>query len=353
MNSIDQKIGVLLVNLGTPDSPRTADVRKYLIEFLTDERVIDIPWLFRQLLVRGLIGPFRAGSSAKSYKEIWDDEKGSPLMYHSEGLAKKVQITLDEKNKDTAKTYCVELAMRYQSPSIEGALNRLRDKGVNHYIVLPLFPQYASATTGSIHQKVMEIVKQWQSIPSMHFIDSYYDNTDFIAAFTEIGQQYQPENYEHILFSFHGLPKRQLRKADRCNHCLQTDDCCAQITAKNQFCYSAQCTATAHALAKSLQIPTDKYSICYQSRLGNDPWVEPYTSDVLENLAKEKGIKKVLVFCPAFVADCIETIFEIGVEYQEEFEYFGGEKVQFVESLNEHPLWVQAVVNLIEEKVIV
>ena len=347
---MNQRIGVLLINLGTPDSPKTSDVRKYLNEFLTDGRVIDVPWLQRQVLVRGIITPFRANSSAKSYKEIWD-EKGSPLKYISEELTEKVQESLDNmahRASEGGNEYYVELAMRYQSPDIESGLMKLRKKNVHRYIIFPLFPQYASSSTGSAHQRVMEIVSKWEVIPSINFINSYYDHPDFIKTFAEIGKTYQPENYDHILFSFHGLPQRHMKKANDYGHCLSNSYCCQTITEKNQFCYAAQCNATAQLLAKSLNISEDNYSICYQSRLGKDPWMQPYTDKTLEELA-QKGIKKVLVFCPAFVADCLETIFEIGVEYQEEFEEYGGEKVQLVESLNAHPLWVQAVKNLILE----
>lgn len=342
-----EHIGVLLVNLGTPDSPKTSDVHRYLNEFLTDGRVIDVPWLKRQILVRGLITPFRSKASAKSYQEIWT-EKGSPIKYISEALTQKVQTSLDEWAGHTKKKvqYHVTLAMRYQSPSIEKGLLELRAKNVNRYIIFPLFPQYASASTGSVHQKVMEIVSRWLAIPPISFINSYYNHPDFIRVLTAIGSQYEPEKYDHVVFSFHGLPQRQMIKTDTCNHCLQSDDCCETISAKNQFCYGAQCHATAQALAKSLHIPKEKYTISYQSRLGKDPWMQPYTDKVLEELA-HKGIKRVLAFSPAFVADCLETIFEIGVEYQEEFEEYGGEKIQLVESLNTHPLWVEAIRNMV------
>lgn len=342
---IQHKTGVLLVNLGTPDSAKTGDVRRYLTEFLTDGRVIDVPWLPRQLLVRGLIGPFRANSSAKTYKAIWDEEKGSPLKFISEELTELIQQSLDKVEQNETK-YLVELAMRYQSPSIEQALNKLRKQDVQQYIVVPLFPQYASATTGSVHQKVMEIVCKWQSIPSISFINSYFDHPKFIHAFTEIGRTYNPHEYDHVLFSFHGLPQRQLRKADDYNYCLKEKDCCKNLSIKNQFCYGAHCYNTATAIAQNLEIPEEKFTVCYQSRLGPDPWMQPYTVKTLEELA-EQGKKRVLVFCPAFVADCLETIFEIGEEYQEEFEEWGGEKVQLVESLNTHPLWVDALTDII------
>ncbi|MCL4149495.1 UNVERIFIED_CONTAM: hypothetical protein GTU68_030955 [Idotea baltica] len=334
-----KKIGVLLVNLGTPDSPKTSDVRKYLNEFLTDGRVIDFPWPARQALVRGIITPFRAKNSAASYKEIWD-ENGSPLLYHSIELSKKVALKLDQ---------ATELAMRYQTPSIDAALQKFKDEQVEQIIVFPLFPQYASATTGSVHQKVMKVVSDWWEIPEITLIRDYYDNPDMIQLYADNGRAHGLENFDHFLISFHGLPQRHLRKADHCNHCLKTDNCCDTMNDKNKFCYSAQSYATARALVKNLGLCDDQYTVCFQSRLGKDPWQQPYTSEVLKELA-EKGIKKVLCFCPAFVADCLETVFEISDEYQEEFEEEGGEKVQLVESLNSNPRWVETVCSIIRAK---
>ncbi|HRI26600.1 MAG TPA: ferrochelatase [Chitinophagales bacterium] len=340
---MQETIGILLVNLGTPDSFKTADVRRYLNEFLTDGRVIDIPWLPRQLLVRGIISPFRAGNSAKSYKEIWT-EKGSPLKYISQELALLLQESLNQASPPDM-AFEVELAMRYQQPSITNGLTALRNKNCSQYIILPLFPQYASATTGSIHQRVMEIMATWHTIPPVYFINSYFNNPLFIDAFAERGKAYNHEQYDYVLFSFHGLPQRQLRKADNHNYCLTKPDCCQNLHAQNRFCYGAQCWATAKAIAQKLQIPAEKFTVTYQSRLGKDPWIQPYTIEVLEKLAKE-GKKRILVFCPAFVADCLETIYEIGEEYQEEFTHWGGEKVQLVESLNAHPLWVKALTRM-------
>lgn len=341
---LNKKTGVLLVNLGTPKSPSTSDVRVYLNEFLTDPRVIDKPsgWIARQFLVRGIITPFRAPNSAKSYKEIWT-ERGSPLKFYGEDLCESVQKLLDETSTDT---YLVKLAMRYQQPDIESSLSALRAAKVSRIIILPLFPQYASASTGSVQQRVMEIVGKWQVVPDLRFIRDFYDDEGFLNAFAAIGNSHSPQNYDHILFSFHGLPQRQMQAADDCDYCLKTADCCNKIVSENQFCYSAQCHATAHALAQKLNLPPHKYSISYQSRLGSDPWLLPYTIKTLEELAT-KGIKKILVFCPAFVADCLETIFEISEEYQIEFKKWGGEKLQLVESLNAHPQWVSAVCRMI------
>jgi len=332
------KKGILLVNLGTPDSPEVGDVRKYLDEFLMDERVIDVNVFNRTLLVKGVIVPFRSPKTAKLYKEIWD-ENGSPLLYISKMQTALVQEALGE-------DYHVELAMRYQNPSISAALENMKAGLVESIRVIPLFPQYASASTGSVIQKVMEIVGKWQTIPEISFVNSFHDNKLMIETFADNARRYQPETYDHVLFSFHGLPERQLIKCDHSGqHCLKKDNCCATLTDVNKFCYSAQSYDTARLIAAELNIPAEKYSVCFQSRLGKEPWVQPYTSDVLKELAA-KGKKRLLVFCPAFVADCLETLYEISVEYHEDFKALGGEEVQLVASLNDHPKWIEAMVEL-------
>jgi len=334
------KKGVLLVNLGTPDSPSTADVRKYLNEFLMDKRVIDINPVSRALLVRGLIVPFRAPKSAKLYRKIWS-EKGSPLLYYSVRQAEMLQQRLGN-------DYQVELAMRYQSPSISSALNRLRAANISSIKVIPMFPQYASASTGSVMDKVMELVKDWLTIPDISFVNSFHNNELMIQTFAENAKKYKPETYDHILFSFHGLPQRQLKKSDNSQvHCLQASNCCSTLTDINKFCYSAQSHNTARLVAGKLGIGEDQYTICFQSRLGNDPWVQPYTSLVVAELAK-KGAKRLLVLCPAFVADCLETVYEVSVEYHDEFRALGGEKVQLVESLNDNPIWIEALEGIVK-----
>jgi ferrochelatase len=330
------KKGILLVNLGTPDSPQTADVRKYLNEFLMDPRVIDVNPVLRTFLVKGIIVPFRSPKSAKLYQKIWSAETGSPLLHYSILQHKALQQRLGDE-------YQVELAMRYQSPSIESALSRLKANLVSDIKVIALFPQYASASTGSVYDKVMEIVRQWQTIPNISFINSFHDNEGMIATFADNAQKYQPETYDHILFSFHGLPQRQLKKCDHTHsYCLQVEGCCNTLNDTNKFCYSAQSHDTARLIAEKLNIPKEKYTICFQSRLGNDPWVQPYTSEVVAKLANE-GKKRLLVFCPAFVADCLETVYEVTEEYGEEFKALGGEHIQLVESLNDSPIWIDAL----------
>ncbi len=334
----DKKKGLLLVNLGTPETSQPKHVYHYLNEFLTDGRVIDLSWIKRQLLVRGLIVPLRFRQSAKLYQKIWMKE-GSPLLVHGLNLQKKVQETLGEKFK-------VVLAMRYKHPSIISALEKLRAAQVSEIIVLPLFPQYASATTGSVHQKVMEIVKNWNVIPKLTFINSFPEDSGFIEAFCERGRQYSLKSYDYILFSFHGLPERHIRKADCSQTCLQKN-CCQNFVTRNQFCYKAQCYATARAIAKGLELKEEEYFVCFQSRLGSEPWLQPYTSDAITQCA-EKGMKRLLVFCPAFVSDCLETSCEISVEYAELFHELGGEELQLVEGLNDHPRWVQAVCDMVQ-----
>lgn len=335
------KTGVLLVNLGTPDEPQRSAVYRYLKQFLLDRRVVDYNWFARNLLVRGIIAPFRSGKSAKAYRDLWT-ENGSPLKYYGQVLAREVQHQLGEE-------FVVELAMRYQKPSVPAAIERLMKAQVSDIIVLPLFPQYASATTGSVHEEVMRILSKEEVIPNVRMVNSYYDHAPMIDIFVDHAREFDLDSYDHILFSYHGLPQRQLRKADRCNHCLQSPDCCSSIGLVNQFCYSAQCHGTTRAIVNKLGLTEEQYTTCFQSRLGPEAWAKPYTAKVLEELA-EHGKKRILVFSPAFVADCLETIIEIGDEYQEEFEEMGGEKVDLVPSLNDDPRWISVVTDLIRHE---
>jgi ferrochelatase len=333
------KKGILIVNLGTPDSPSTSDVRTYLDQFLMDGRVIDINVAVRAILVKGIIVPFRGPKSAKIYKEIWTEE-GSPLLIYGKRVVEEIAKRLGD-------DYQVELAMRYQSPSVEDALDRLQKAKVDSIKVIPLFPHYASASTGSVHQLVMEIISKWQTIPPLTLVNSYYNHPGMIKVFANNAKKYLDQKWDKILFSFHGVPQRHMRKADVSGvHCLKAENCCSTITENNKFCYSAQCHNTAQLIAKELNLTTDDYTICYQSRLGNDPWMKPYTSDILKDLAA-KGAKRLLVLCPAFVADCLETLYEISFEYQEEFEELGGEKIQLVESLNDNPDWIDALEDIV------
>jgi ferrochelatase len=334
------KTGVLLVNLGTPDSYKVSDVRKYLRQFLLDGRVIDINPVARWILVNLIIAPFRAPRSARVYKKVWMAQ-GSPLLYYGLELEKLLQNSLGEQ-------YDVKLAMRYQSPSIESRLQYFEKKHYKKMVVLPLFPQYASATTGSVHQEVMDMIsKQW-IIPDIRFISNYFDHPLFIDAFVANAQKYLfSEQFDYVLFSYHGLPERQLRKSDCTNTCLKKENCCAKLTESNYYCYRAQCIATTELIANKLGLSKDKYTTCFQSRLGSDPWIKPYAEDVIKTLPAN-GKKRVLTLVPSFVADCLETIEEVGMEYKEIFEHAGGERWQMVESLNLSPIWVNCLTDLLK-----
>ncbi|GAB3950290.1 ferrochelatase [Spirosoma harenae] len=335
------KTGVLLVNLGTPDSPAVPDVRKYLREFLMDSRVIDIPFVSRFFLVNGVIAPFRAPKSAKIYKQLWQ-ETGSPLKYYGEIVERELQ-------KELGDDYVVKLAMRYQSPSIEAGLNTFQKLGLTDIVVVPFFPQYASASTGSVYEKVMTLLKNWEVIPSIKFVNRFLEHPKFIEGFAQIARKYMATyDYDHFLFSYHGLPESQIRKGDVTKTVCQFGDCCHTFQALNQHCYRAQCFETTRLLVKALGIPEGKYTTCFQSRLGSDPWIKPYTDDIIKELPA-KGINSVLAFSPAFVADCLETTIEVGVEYKEMFEQAGGKHWQLVESLNDSPLWIETLVDLVKK----
>jgi ferrochelatase len=334
---MNSKTGVLLIQLGTPDSPAVKDVRRYLREFLSDARVIDINWLARTLLVNLIIAPFRAPKSAKIYKQLWT-ENGSPLLFYSERLKSKLQIIIGN-------DFDIELAMRYQNPSMESVLEIMRKKNYQRIIILPLFPQYASATNGSAIEKAMNIIKKWWVIPEIKVISQFYDDEGYISCFVQNAKKYNMTEYDHVLFSYHGLPERQVDKVYDDGKPCSDHNCENEITEDNKFCYKATCYATTRALTEKLKIPNEKYTVCFQSRL-DDKWLKPFADKTVIEQAK-KGTKKLLVFSPAFVADCLETTIEIGHEYQQLFVQNGGEKVQLVESLNDSDMWVETVKNLI------
>jgi ferrochelatase len=261
------------------------------------------------------------------------------LKFYGERVAAGVQELLGD-------DYVVELAMRYQSPSIESAIDRLLAEQVAEIVVFPMFPHYASASTGSVHAEVMRILAKKWAIPNVKMINSYYDHEPMLEIYAENARAFDIDGYDHILFSYHGLPERQMQKTDDFNHCLKSGDCCQSISVVNQFCYSAQCHATTKILAKMLDLSPERYSTSFQSRLGRAEWIKPYTTTILEERAS-KGDKRILVFSPAFVSDCLETIIEISDEYQEEFEEMGGEKVDLVPSLNDDPRWIKVVADMV------
>ena len=335
------KTGVLLINLGTPDDAKWGAVRRYLSEFLNDPRVIDIPWLLRKILVNGIIVPFRSFSSTKIYKELWT-EKGSPLMYHGESVTEKLQAQLGD-------GFGVHLAMRYQNPSLKKVLGEMRLLNYQKIIIVPMFPHYASASSGSAMEKAMKIISKWWVIPELSIVSQYWDHEGFINAFVARANQYKIDDYDHVLFSYHGLPERHVDKVYDDGVPCADHNCETEITEDNKYCYKATCFATTRLLAEKLNIPEEKYTVAFQSRL-DKKWLEPFSDKIVEERAK-KGDKKLLAFSPAFVADCLETTVEIGIEYQEIFEEHGGEKVQLVESLNDHPLWIDTLEDIVRARV--
>lgn len=338
---MEKKTAVLLINLGTPDSASVSDVRKYLTEFLNDSRVIDIPFVLRKILVNLIIVPFRAPKSAKIYKELWEVGNGvSPLLKHS----KNVSVLLQDRINNTT----VFLAMRYGNPSLDNILEEIRKLNFDQIIILPLFPQYASASTGSAIEKAMTIIKGWYVIPDVKIINQFYQEELFINSIIERAKKYNLKEYDHILFSYHGLPIRQVDKVYEDKRC-SNHHCEDEINDENKYCYKATCYATTRLIASKLNLEPKDYTVCFQSRL-DKKWLEPFSDKVVESLAK-KGAKNILVFSPAFVADCLETIIEIGSEYQEIFHKNGGGKVQLVESLNDHKMFIDCLEKIVKERI--
>jgi len=331
------KVGVLLINLGTPDSPSVGDVRKYLFEFLNDPRVIDIPAILRFLLVNFIIVPFRASKSAKIYKDLWTKD-GSLILIYGISIRDKLQLALGN-------DFEVHLAMRYQNPSMDDVLAKMKKNNYKKIIIIPLFPQYASASTGSAIDKAMKLISKWWVIPELQIISQFYDNEGYLNTIVERAKQYNIDEYDHILFSYHGLPVRQVDKVYSDGTLCEEHNCESEINNSNIYCYKATCYATTRLLVEKLNIPYEKYTVCFQSRL-DKKWLEPFSDKVIIEQAK-KGAKKLLVFSPAFVADCLETTIEIGKEYQQLFEENGGEKIQLVESLNDHPLWINTLKRMV------
>ncbi len=339
--------GLLLINLGTPDAPEIPEVRRYLDEFLMDPRVIDLSPLGRLALVKLAVLPFRPKQSAAAYKEVWT-ERGSPLLFHTQDLAEAVQAKLGDEAH-------VEIAMRYQSPSIGQALESFRRRGIDRIVAIPLFPQYSSAATGSAVEKLWKEALQRWNTPALVNVPEFYDHPAFIEAFRAIAApRLAAQQPDRVLFSFHGLPERHCTKSDESTgetkHCLATANCCDAIVPANRRCYRAQCFATARALAAALELADGTWEISFQSRLGRDPWIKPYTDERIAALPAE-GVKSVAVFSPAFVADCLETLEELGMRADEEFRAAGGEELQLIPSLNATAPWVDAVVELATEHV--
>jgi protoporphyrin/coproporphyrin ferrochelatase len=325
--------GILLVNLGSPDSPSVPDVRKYLREFLMDGRVLDTPWPVRFCVVNFAILPSRPKESAHAYEKIWTLD-GSPLVVTSQKVRTKLQGRV---------TVPVELAMRYQNPSIESALKKLAAKEVTHLLVIPLFPHYAMSSYESAAERVKTVTAKIAPQIKIEIQPPYFDAPDYIAALVASAKNHLDCGYDHLLFSFHGIPERHLRKSDPTGcHCLAKENCCNVPSPAHATCYRAQCFKTVAAFVTKANVPKEKYSVSFQSRLGKDPWLKPYTDFEIEKFPA-RGIKKLLVICPAFVSDCLETIEEIGMRGRESFLKFGGEDLTLVPCMNEHPLWISAL----------
>ena len=334
------KPALLLINLGTPDSPSYLDVFKYLREFLMDGRVIDIPYIFRFFLVTLIICPIRSFSSGKIYKKLWDLSGGvSPLLKNTEELTNK----LNQKQEK----YNVFYAMRYQKPSILQALTEIKKTNPSELTILPLFPHYASATSGSVFEDVSKKLSREWVIPSFKFISQYYDHPSFIDAWADAAKDFNLSDYDKVIFSYHGLPNSQVNKVYFDNQC-DGKNCEHEINNDNYYCYKATVYETSKLIAEKLSLPRDQYEVTFQSRLTNN-WLEPFSDVVLENLPA-KGIKKVLVFSPAFTSDCLETVIEIGDEYEELFIKAGGQTLDYVPSLNFSDAWVQAIIDITNSK---
>ena len=334
-----KKTAVILANVGTPDEPTVPAVRRYLFQFLNDRRVIDLPWLLQKFLVNVIIVPFRAPKSTKLYQMLWT-EKGSPLLTISNDSKEKLQEKLGE-------NYEVFVGMRYQNPSLKKALQTIKEKRFDKIVVMPMFPQYASSTTGTISQFVNSEIAKWNVIPELTIISQFYDNPGFVKAFAAQIKKYKPEEFDHIIFSYHGLPYSQ---TDRVHPGIKTAQCNCEVDmpAHGHFCYKATCYETTRLLAKELGLPKSAYSVAFQSRLTKN-WLKPFSDEEVIQLAKQ-GKKRVLITAPAFIADCLETIVEIGIEYQHLFEENGGEKIQLVESLNANEDWIETVYQIVTSK---
>ncbi len=323
---------ILLLNVGTPDSTRVSDVRRYLKQFLNDPRVIDIPALARRILVNLIIVPFRAPKSAKLYRQLFSD-RGSPLIYITADLTDK----LNQRTTDGNKYF---FAMRYQNPSIPDVLEKIREEGFNRIVLLPMFPQYASSTNGTAIEAVYRYVSRWQHIPEIRTVNQFYDHPAFIRAFAERIKSYRPATYDHIVFSYHGLPVRHVNKIHPGIE-YAACKCTESMPGHGKFCYRATSYQTSRSLAKALGLKNEDYTVSFQSRL-SDKWLKPFSDETLVRLARE-GKKKVLIAAPSFVTDCLETVIELGFEYKHLFTEAGGEQLDMVESLNDMDAWAETI----------
>lgn len=331
--------GILLVNLGSPKSTRVEDVKEYLDEFLMDEKVIDYRWFFRSLLVQGIILRTRPAKSAEAYKTVWTDE-GSPLIVITKQIQQKLQKLVD---------IPVEIGMRYAEPSIETGIRNLTEKGVTEIVLFPLYPQYAMSTTETVVDKAEEVRKKHFPQIRISYVQPFYNRDIYIDCLAESIREKLPENYDALQFSYHGVPERHIYKTDPTNTCNLNDCCSRADNPSHQFCYRHQCYKTTELVIEKLNIPREKTVVSFQSRLGKDKWMEPYTDETLEALPK-KGVKNLAIVCPAFVSDCLETLEEISVEGREEFLHAGGQNFHYIPCLNDEDRWIEVVKTLCEEK---
>ncbi len=333
------KKGILLVNLGSPKSTEVEDVKEYLDEFLMDEKVIDYRWFFRSLLIRGIILRKRPAKSAEAYKTIWTDE-GSPLILITEQIKEKLQQRVDVP---------VEIGMRYAEPSIKTGIQKLVDQGVTDITLFPLYPQYAMSTTETVVDKAEEVRKEFFPQVRINYVEAFYNRDIYIDCLTESIREKLPTEFDALQFSYHGVPERHLYKTDPTNTCRIGECCQMDDYPSHKFCYRHQCYKTTELVIEKLGIPKEKTVVSFQSRLGKDKWIEPYTDETLENLPKQ-GVKNLAIVCPAFVSDCLETLEEIAMEGKEEFMGAGGEQYHYIPCLNAEDRWIEVVKTLCEEK---
>jgi protoporphyrin/coproporphyrin ferrochelatase len=334
--------GIILLNLGSPDSTDVKDVRRYLDEFLMDERVIDYPYLFRFLLVKGIIVPFRSPKSAEAYKSIWTKE-GSPLIVFTKQLQENLQNQVSEP---------VEIAMRYGNPTPQNAYDNLLRKNptLKEVVLMPLYPHYAMSSYETAVVYMKEVHKRNKYSFHLTTVGPYYNDQDYIQALSESIRPYLDNEFDKLLFSYHGVPERHILKGDITgNHCLKTVDCCEVDSPAHKYCYRHQCFKTTALATTALHIPKEKFELSFQSRLGRDKWLTPYTAQRLGELPNE-GVKKLLIACPAFVSDCLETLEEIAEQGKEIFLHAGGESFTMIPCLNTHPLWVGAIISLVKRQ---
>ena len=333
-----KRTGLLLVNTGSPDSPDVPDVRRYLGQFLMDGRVLDQPWPLRKLIVSGCILPSRPKRSAEAYRAIWWSE-GSPQVVLSRRLAESLQATT---------SMPVALAMRYGNPSIENGLTALLQRDASDVLLVPLFPHYAMSTTELVVEETKAVLARLKPRSPLRVLPPFYDNPLYLDALTASARPYLSQGYDHLLFSYHGLPERHLRKTDPTgSHCLSVAGCCTLPSPAHATCYRHQVLTTTELFVRRVGVPADKYSVAFQSRLGRDSWLQPSTAGELVRLAAA-GVQRLLVICPAFIADCLETLEEIGQAGRETFLAAGGQSFTLIPALNDQPYWVAALRQLIE-----